>query len=136
MKFYVAGKIGDEKRVRRVQVTVLALGHQLTYDWTVVDLDQLPGNRVDNELTLAVRERDAVARADVVMLVPSEDYFTGALIEIGMHLSRGKHLVLLVDRENGIVPPPSIFWRLPNVQFASMDNAGILRAFVNIEGRV
>lgn len=125
MKFYVASKFDNYKRVRVVCQRLRMLGHTITFDWTVgrefdnfgrcvVDVKSLPAM---DQMFFAVEDMNGAKEADVLILLIEED-MCGALMEVGMALASGK-LVFVV----GEVKRWTIFYALRQcVFFDSIDD--------------
>ncbi len=89
VKIYVAGPLADVATVRAVQSTVVAAGHELTFDWTVgAWFAEAYGSQFDVSGELAEEELSAVLAADAVLVIASEHDGRGMFVELGAALAR------------------------------------------------
>ncbi|NJN63544.1 MAG: hypothetical protein HC882_00825 [Acidobacteria bacterium] len=88
MKFYVAGASAEWQRARRVMDELEKFGHYITYDWTESFAEGANNSvlSLNQAIAFSSADQDAVARADVLLLlVPSDGLFTtGAWTELGV----------------------------------------------------
>jgi nucleoside 2-deoxyribosyltransferase len=90
MKYYIATKLERHLEHNAVRDAMRALGHQLTYDWTVHGSVWRAG--VETIRKVAVLERRGVLDADVVIvLLPGG---RGTHAELGMALAAEKPVLL------------------------------------------
>jgi len=117
VRIYVAGPLADTEKVQAVQSAVLAVGHELTLDWSrgpdvnFDDYGSLPGVSAE----LATEDLDAVMRADAVLIVASEHDGRGMFVELGAALARARrgeleHVVVI-----GTIRYESVFYYHPAV---------------------
>lgn len=124
-KIYVAGRIEDFERVRRVQALVREAGYEISYDWTqgcqsdgsvsgVKGVTGSTGALAD----ICQKEIDGVRSADaVVLLLPAG---RGAHTELGLALALEKRVVIhSTDRVIlGTGAETSAFYHSPRVAAA------------------
>jgi len=93
VKFYVAGKWNDRRKVQAVQKILIAKGHKITVDWTI------HVNPKDQSILQewAVRDIEGVQNCDTYIGVFNNTtyHYTGALVEMGTALGLGKRIWLL-----------------------------------------
>lgn len=123
MKAYVAGRFGDWRIVRQVQVALRVADHAIIYDWTVHaerGENERDGSMTDEAMAAAARaDLDAAGEADLLVLVGVGDMADalGCYIELGAALQAGREVHVIAP------PRPSIFWKLPNVTvFPTLDD--------------
>lgn len=108
MRVYVAGSMYSPgvEYVKDIQGALQTCGHEISYDWTT---QIIPNTGDPRAQQLAEAERDGVLTADLLIFV--EDHRPrGALIEVGMALSAGKKVLVLLEE----ALRPSLFYHLPN----------------------
>jgi hypothetical protein len=90
VKYYIATRLERAKDHNLVRDTLMAQGHEITYDWTTHGPVFRDGLKRIKEV--AHLEMDGVSRADLVIaLLPGG---RGTHIEIGMALGMGKPVLL------------------------------------------
>lgn len=114
MLVYVAGRVSEIDRVRRVQQIVKDAGDHITFDWTQFETGVNDGTMSPQEARgIARMEFLGVQRCDLLILCwqdQGERSMLGALLETGMALGMGATVwVLDCDRR-------SVFWELPAVK--------------------
>lgn len=106
MDIYVAGKTDDWERVRRVQESLIELGHMITYDWTVnVEDDEDTGLEADDLTRKEWADDDEVGvkQADLVIFMIESEGLSGTLIELGMALAFQKDIIVVGEPERNSV---------------------------------
>lgn len=107
-KIYVAGKFEEKVRVRQVMARLVAMGYEITHDWTEEDATGLSGDELAKYLeSCALADFEGVLDADCVLVLNHQAAF-GAMVEMGLALGWGK-VVYVVEpqiRDN-------IFYHLP-----------------------
>lgn len=95
MDFYIATKLDNDAAHNRLRDQLVALGHKITYDWTVHGPAFSKG--LDEVRRVAKAETQGVMRADfVVMLWPGG---RGTHVELGMGLALGKLCYIITPVE-------------------------------------
>jgi hypothetical protein len=106
VKVYVATKWENRFAAWNWMRKLESKGHVITHDWTQEDA----GNADNDYLrTCAAKDVQGVKDCDALVLI-NHPAVCGALVEFGIALGLGKHLIL-VDYDG----PSAIFYRLPNV---------------------
>jgi hypothetical protein len=122
MKIYVAGPLADIENVQAVQSTLVAAGHELTFDWSrgpdVTFMDDY-GSLPAVSARLATEDLDAVLTADAVLVVASEHDGRGMFVELGAALARAQrgdleHIVVI-----GPIRHESVFYYHPAIRRVS-----------------
>ncbi len=118
MKIYVAGPLADIETVRAVRSAVLAVGHELTLDWSRVEdvtFDTDYASRPALSARLARDDLEAVLTADAVLVVASEHGGAEMFVELGAALARAErgdldHVVVIgqIRHESVYYPHPTI----------------------------
>lgn len=113
MKFYVATRLERAAEHNLVRDTLMKLGHEITYDWTVHGPVWRDGPERIREV--AQRELQGVLDADVVVvLLPGG---RGTHAELGMALAANKPVLLHGDVHMfGADPETCAFYHHPNVR--------------------
>lgn len=123
MNIYVAGKIGDYKRVREVQELCRQYGHVVTWDWTFGIEEFIVDGVVGEAPTISERRQHAfddlvgVSAADCLIALGYPG-LCGTLVEIGYALAHGIPVLLLTWQHK------SVFFELPQV--TALDDAEVL----------
>lgn len=105
---YIAGRLGEEREVRRLQSQLGALGYKPALDWTAMEVARPYRDHPREAWDAAARMRRAVCGSDLFVLLWAPDLL-GALIECGMALGHGRRVIVVgAERE-------SIFYSLPEV---------------------
>lgn len=95
MKIYIASKLENHAAVASLRDTLTALGHEITYDWTVHGPVYRSG--LARVAEVAVDEANGVRRADIVaVLWPGG---RGTHVELGIALGMEKTVVFISDNE-------------------------------------
>ena len=114
MKFYVASKFENQKKVREIYEKLRKNGHEITVDWTKSDNEKA---MKDPETAKKYSERDVngVKDADVFVLLPTKEPGKGMYVELGtaimLNLLAGKPKIFVAGEEN----TKSIFYFHPVV---------------------
>lgn len=93
LRVYVAGSSQEIPRVQRATRRIVAAGHTLTTDWTTAILTRGLGGDANRGVPPVVRAResrnclDAIARADLVLLLAPEMRSAGCWVELGYALA-------------------------------------------------
>lgn len=109
MRVYIAGSRREIDKVKEVQAICMALGMEITFDWTGEegeireDWSDVP----ERAERIAFKEAAAVMTADLLILVWT-DKGIGNRLETGGALLSGKQTIILGE------PRESVFWYLPN----------------------
>ena len=111
MKFYIASKLTNHKRVTNLANLLKLLGWEHTYDWTVRD-------SIEEIRTLkAVGQKDfnGVRNADVVIVLTPEG--KGTHVELGMAIALNKIVYICHEDDKYFLcdDNTSVFYWLPNV---------------------
>lgn len=111
MKVYVGAKFEEKGNAREAQAALRALGHEITFDWTVEDDSGLSGD--ERELywrACGANDVDGVRRADAVLLLNHPLAF-GTMVEFGLALAWGKPIFLVgADIRN------TVFFWVPGIR--------------------
>lgn len=112
MQVYVAGKTGDEERVRTVMECVRGAGCQITYDWTnhADERGLLPDVLID----AAYKCERAVISSELFVLVDHPN-LVGGLVEFGMAAQLRIPTLILQDPHHAAQGYRSIFFYLAHV---------------------
>jgi len=120
MRFYVASRFGNYRKVREVTDRLVEAGHTITYDWTraVGEFDEDGKLLVDpaadlspeQQLHFAHEDTNGAMLCNALILLWTPD-MAGAYIEVGMALTVGTIDVHVVG-----CPRFTIFWALPQVR--------------------
>ena len=87
MKVYVATKWEERDYAQAVMQRLIALGHTISYDWTVVE--QISQTQADLDMA-------GVVSADALLFLAEKDLsYKGALAELGAALATKKRVILL-----------------------------------------
>lgn len=118
MKFYVASKFNNYRKVQQAVDELLNRGFEITFHWAGNDNEfDEDGELIKTMKELTPREATDFAyldlqgamEADAVLLL-YVDEMRGAFIETGAALAMGHQVYVVGD------PAPTIFWHLPNVK--------------------
>ena len=93
MKFFISGQIGDASKVRSMMDIVVDAGHEITHDWT--DVDVFLGGKQDKITNL--KESGSRAGNDIQGVVKSDVYVLNsdnANVGKGMYVELGAALAL------------------------------------------
>jgi nucleoside 2-deoxyribosyltransferase len=118
MDIYVAGKTDDWERVRRVQESLVEVGHMITYDWTVnVEDDVDMGLEADERTRREWADDDqlGVKRADTVIFMVESEGLSGTLIELGMALAYEKNVIVVgIPERNSVFFSHALITEVPH----------------------
>lgn len=127
LNIYVAGRFREYERVRAVVDEIIAIGHEITHDWTrSLEFDEngrplVPIEESTKALTpsdskkYALDDLQGVRDADIMILLADSEGLYGALIEAGIAIECAVE-VWLVDPIRD-----SVFWYLsPCRRFGSI----------------
>jgi hypothetical protein len=131
MKFYIATGLENHAAHNNVRDRLTALGHELTYDWTVHGPVWRSG--VDVIRKTAIAERRGVEDADfVVVLLPGG---RGTHAELGMALALRKPVIIWAsdDSQFGAVPQTCAFYHDPIVRTISGQLPIVVIAVLELE---
>lgn len=126
---YVAGKLNERDRVRRVQEMIWDVGGRITFDWTAIE--DVPDSKVEpyTGRSIAIKERAGVWDANLFVLCNSAQGMRGAHIETGMALSHSIPVVILDPGKR-----MSIFWYLDEVTLLTTEEFPSWLAKLTIDG--
>jgi hypothetical protein len=126
MKIYCASKFESKGLVQEVANLLKALGHEITFDWTVHDAAGKTAEELPAYLQLcAEQDLQGVLAADLLFLIDHPNC-KGAYTELGAAASFDKHIIVV-----GAVNSPltgmkqNIFMHLPEVIHVADVQAGI-----------
>ena len=95
MKIYIATKLANTEQYAEVRQLLMALGHQITYDWTVHG--SVKDASLERLREVGHREEDGIRVADAVIgLLPGG---RGTHWELGFASGQGKPIILLGDKK-------------------------------------
>jgi hypothetical protein len=124
MKFFISGQIDDAKNVRSMMDIVVGAGHEITHDWTDVDVflggaqDKL--NNLEESGLRAQKDIQGVVDSDVYILSSDNaNVGKGMYVELGAALAlrnyTGKPEIYVVGEQNHL----SVFYLHPAVKRVS-----------------
>jgi hypothetical protein len=117
MNFYIATRLENHAQHNDVRDRLIAMGHELTYDWTKHGPVWRSGCEVIRETAIA--ERQGVQDADfVVVLLPGG---RGTHVELGMALALRTPVIIWAadDSQFGACPETCAFYHDPIVRTIS-----------------
>ena len=87
-KIYVAGKWEDREEVKLLQTELIALGHEITCDWTIHELPE--------KEKYAIEDVEGVKACDGLIALMIYDYqYKGSIAEIGMAIALDKPVLVI-----------------------------------------
>lgn len=98
MKFYVAGKLGEEGTVEFLLDVLRGSGHEITFDWTQTPHLRPFEKNVKAITTCAVAECRGVKEADI-MIMFCHDKGVGMFVELGVALGNGIPVRVIMDHD-------------------------------------
>jgi nucleoside 2-deoxyribosyltransferase len=116
MRVFVSGKVGAEGEIRSLMRTLEKRGHELTFDWTLIEHLRPYERNKDASRSAAIQEVEGVRSADALVLV-EHDRGVGMFVELGVAIALGKR-AYVVSGES----PRTMFYFHPLVRrVASFD---------------
>ncbi len=112
MRVYVAAKFEDKVLARDAMAKLRAVGHEITYDWTVEDDTKAePGKLDEYHAECAERDIEGVQDAEVLVIFPHERG-KGLYVELGVALGASIPVVCI---SKGLTLPECIFLKTEDV---------------------
>ncbi|MCQ1988227.1 nucleoside 2-deoxyribosyltransferase [Arthrobacter sp. zg-Y844] len=114
--FYVASSFRNIVNVHYVAQTLESKGYVNAYDWTQNATARDAGTvTLDDLRSIGQQERDAVMRADVVVIVLPGG--KGTHVELGIAIAQGRRIILhAADEDINNPETTSTFYHLPEVE--------------------
>lgn len=112
MKYYIGTGLENHAQHRELRDELAALGHEITYDWTMHGPVWREG--VETIRRTAVAERDGIESADVVIaLLPGG---RGTHVEIGIAIGRRIPIIIHAPDDSmfGATPETCAFYHAPD----------------------
>lgn len=116
MRYYIAGKAGDDAQVKEMHRLMQARGHVPTVDWTKFGNMKPYGERQKESREGALACMRGVRDSDLCILFPTPEHGPGKFIEFGAAIATneatGKPVIYVVDNS----PNRSMFYYHPAVR--------------------
>lgn len=102
MKFYIASKFENKKRIIEISTQLKAAGHEISFDWS---------NAKTDNLAEAVYDIRGIKNCNAIIGVFEEDYkYKGAIFELGIAFAYYKPIFILGNQLDKM-----IFMKLPQI---------------------
>ena len=99
VRFFVSGKIVDEKKAKDVMKLLRSAGHEITFDWTTIGHLRPYDENSDLSRDAAIKECEGVLSADVLIVLAHEKGI-GMYVELGIALGAGIPVRVIADQES------------------------------------
>lgn len=106
VKIFVSGKFFDKTVIHSFMSTFINLGHEITYDWTVHEMDDITCEKLQQA---AISDINGVKACEIhIIIITDPEYvYRGTFAELGCSLGLGKRVMIFCPFDSGV------FMRVP-----------------------
>ena len=110
MKFYISARTAKVKEVKEMTSTLVDMGHEVTFDWTLEDAAVRRPYDPEWALLVAEKEKTGISKSDFFIIL-GDSSGTGMYVELGIALANNCTVYAIGENNDA-----TVFHYLKNVK--------------------